>query len=121
MRDGLADLGVGKISETDQLRSSLVFERPDFISKYAECGFTYFEQRRTTSKDPSSQPHTTARTMTEIQPQLPEGLAPVAKKNKKNKQKVLAQCGKTVLCIPDGNGTLEPLTAKAVVAALGLR
>ncbi|KAG8913884.1 hypothetical protein FRC00_001352 [Tulasnella sp. 408] len=56
--------------------------------------------------------------MTAIQPQLPEGLATVAKKNR---QKVLTQCETTVLCIPDGNGTREPLTAKAVVAALGVR
>ncbi|KAG8924414.1 hypothetical protein FRC01_011552 [Tulasnella sp. 417] len=54
--------------------------------------------------------------MTEIQPQLPERLSAL---NKKERSKVLKQCDKTHLCISDA--AVRPLTEKDVVAALGVR
>ncbi|KAG8910997.1 hypothetical protein FRC01_005991 [Tulasnella sp. 417] len=48
--------------------------------------------------------------------QLPEWLSAL---NKKDRNKVLKQCEKTILCIP--NGRRKPLTEKEVVVALGVR
>ncbi|KIO21123.1 hypothetical protein M407DRAFT_10540 [Tulasnella calospora MUT 4182] len=54
--------------------------------------------------------------MAETLLQLPEWLSAL---NKKDRNKVLKQCEKTILCIPVGGG--KPLTEREVVATLGIK